>query len=233
MNRCPSCNAPFEIGDAICARCGAELPAPYEAWDATDDDGYDTGEFANPYPAASPEVAQMIDLGTHPVQTAMGLSHVLSEAGVAHALYPPLETGPQTVHLLVPEAHADAAWQVLHRASLDPRELTILAGADVYLDEQVFAPGTVVLAEGKILEVLNFAMEDPQDGSRFFDVSGHLLTAGFIDIHTHGMLGIDTNQASAEDFSRWSFAAATHGTTAVVPTTVACPTSPARLRGWG
>jgi N-acetylglucosamine-6-phosphate deacetylase len=223
MNRCPSCNAPYEVGDAICARCGAELPAPYEAWEETADDGYDRGEFANPYPARQLGDVRMADLGVHPVRHAQELAQQLQWAGVAHTLFPPLETSPQEVHLLVPEAHAGAAWQVLHRHTVDPRSLTILAGGDVYMGEEVFSPGTVVLAEGKILEILNFAMDDPGDGSRYFDLTGHIVTAGFIDLHTHGMLGIDTNMADADAFRRWSAAAAVHGTTAVVPTTVACP----------
>jgi len=204
--------------------CGFELPAPYEDHD-DESDGYDTGDFANPYPTAASPVAQehMVDFGVYPPGTALGLAQRLHSAGIRLFLYPPLETSPDEVHLLVPEPDAGAAWQVLSSVNLKPEQMTILSGAEVYLTEEVFSPGTVVIAEGAIVEVLNFAMPDPHNGASFIDLTGMSLAAGFIDIHSHGMLGIDTNQAGVADFQRWSAEAAKFGTTALLPTTLACP----------
>ena len=107
-------------------------------------------------------------------------------------------------------------------------ELTILAGATIYLDETVLDPGTLVMARGRIITVIDGKLPDKQNGSHYYDLSGMILSAGFIDIHIHGMMGVDTNKASVENFQQLSAEAAKHGLTALVPTTVAC--SPVELR---
>jgi N-acetylglucosamine-6-phosphate deacetylase len=33
MRKCPACGANYDVLDALCPRCGRELPAPYEGWD--------------------------------------------------------------------------------------------------------------------------------------------------------------------------------------------------------
>lgn len=35
MRQCPACGADYNVLDAICPRCGKELPAPYEGWGST------------------------------------------------------------------------------------------------------------------------------------------------------------------------------------------------------
>ncbi len=116
----------------------------------------------------------------------------------------------------------------LEPGGLPPAELTILSGATIYLGETVLDPGTLLFARGRIITVLDGAMADLENGATFYDLTGMILSAGFIDIHIHGMMGVDTNKASAEDFKRLSAEAAKHGLTALVPTTVACP--PEELR---
>lgn len=68
-----------------------------------------------------------------------------------------------------------------------------------------------------------FTNKDPENGATFIDLTGKHLTPGFIEIHIHGMMGIDTNQTDADGFLRISAAAAKRGITALTPTTVACP----------
>ena len=103
-----------------------------------------------------------------------------------------------------------------------PEQLTILSGATVYLGEEIFSPGTLVIGAGRILEVIDAALPDPHNGATYYNLSGMLLTAGFIDNHVHGMMGINTNEARVEDFQHFSHKAAMHGVTSLVPTTVAC-----------
>jgi len=107
--------------------------------------------------------------------------------------------------------------------NLRPDQLTILSGATVYLEEDVFSPGSVVIGEGRILEVINAALPDPRNGATYLNLTGKILTPGFLDLHVHGMRGIDTNAATAEDFLQFSREAAMHGITSLVPTTLACP----------
>ena len=107
-------------------------------------------------------------------------------------------------------------------AHFHPEQLTILSGATIYVNEEEISPATVIAAEGRIADVLRGAVPDPQNGAAYFDLTGQTLTPGFIEIHFHGLMGIDTNQASADDFLRMSAEAAKHGLTVMTPTTVAC-----------
>lgn len=224
MKKCPECNAPYDVHEVVCINCGAELPAPYEE---IDDAGYGSATEALATPAESPE--DWADLGIFSPRDAQVVAQQLATGGIRYFLYPPIETGiGGETHVMVPKAEADAAWAVLARASLKPEQITILSGAEIFLGDTTFNPGTVLLAEGRIIEVLNFAMPDPADGSTFIDVRGLYLAPGFIDLHTHGMLGIDTNKASVESFQRMSREAARFGVTAMAPTTVACSASELR-----
>lgn len=181
MRKCPNCGAPYDVTDAICPQCGAELPAPYEGWSEEEDDGYDTGEFPNPVPAE----------GTSEVRTIFADGSVMQLAG---------------------------------QYTFQPSQLTILSGAEIFLPDTLVNPGTIVMAQGRILAIYDHAVPDPQDGATYIDLTGRLLAPGFIDLHVHGMMGIDTNEATVEDFQRLSTEAAARGVTALLPTTVACPT---------
>jgi len=125
-------------------------------------------------------------------------------------------------------AESPYAMAAASMARFSPDKLTVLSGATIYINDNEISPATVIVAEGRILDVLRGAMPDPGNGAKFIDLTGQTLTPGFIEIHFHGLMGIDTNQASADDFLRMSAEAAKHGLTVMVPTTVAC--SAAELR---
>jgi len=172
MKKCPACGAAYNVLDAICNACGAELPAPYETATAADEP--DEGYF----------------VATDAAETGGG------------------------------DAPFGAATSALRQ--VPPEAVTILSGATLFVDDEEITPATVLLAGDRIVDVLRGALPDPQNGATFLDVSGLILTPGLIEIHFHGLMGIDTNQASAEDFLRLSAEAAKHGLTTMVPTTVAC-----------
>ncbi|HEY3416498.1 MAG TPA: amidohydrolase family protein, partial [Armatimonadota bacterium] len=108
-------------------------------------------------------------------------------------------------------------------SQLPPGSVTILAGATLMLDEMVIDSGSVVIANGRIVDIVEGVLPDPGEGSTYLDVTGAIVSAGFIEVHVHGMMGIDTNTASPADFLRLSSEAAARGITALVPTTLACP----------
>jgi N-acetylglucosamine-6-phosphate deacetylase len=67
------------------------------------------------------------------------------------------------------------------------------------------------------------------DGAQTVDARGKTVSPGFIDIHVHGGVGVDTNEADTDGFVKLSAALCRHGVSAFLPTTLACP--PEELRG--
>jgi N-acetylglucosamine-6-phosphate deacetylase len=126
----------------------------------------------------------------------------------------------------VPEVSAfppvELAPQWLRQLPFDPAQVTILAGAEVFVSDEELNPGTVVVAGGQIVGIFDGALPDPRQGFSYMDLSGQMLAPGFIDVHLHGMMGIDTNDASPADFQRLAVEAAQRGITALLPTSVAC-----------
>lgn len=141
-------------------------------------------------------------------------------------------SGASSTTTQVSEANRSALLGAVERlqvasTEIPPQQLTILAGAEIFLEDGIVHPGTVYLANGRIVAVAEGKADDPQNGATYIDLAGMLLNPGFIDLHIHGMMGLDTNQATAEDFQRISLEAAKRGMTSLTPTTVAC--SPGEL----
>lgn len=107
-------------------------------------------------------------------------------------------------------------------------DVIILSGATIYVEDEEITPATVIVGAGRVVDVLRGKLGYPGNGVSFIDLTGQILTPGFIEIHFHGLMGIDTNQATADDFLRMSAEAARHGLTTMVPTTVACPAADLR-----
>lgn len=173
MRTCPACGASYDVSDAICPVCEAELPAPYETVEDEEiDPGSDDEATETP---TTPAVTPLTDTSSR------GLS--------GHAI---------------------------------PSQVTILSGVDAYLPDGVLNGVTVVLVNEAIVNIIDQPVPDPQDGAVYYDLTGKILAPGFIDVHVHGMMGIETVGASVEDFIRLSQVAAQFGITSIVPTTVAC-----------
>jgi N-acetylglucosamine-6-phosphate deacetylase len=115
---------------------------------------------------------------------------------------------------------AAALEAVLER--IPPHMVTILSGGDVFTGAEELDPGTVFLGAGRVIAVVEGAMDDPENGCHFLDVSGLIVTPGFIDLHCHGMLGIDVNSAGADALHALAAQAPQFGVTALSPTASAC-----------
>jgi N-acetylglucosamine-6-phosphate deacetylase len=101
-----------------------------------------------------------------------------------------------------------------------------LTGADIVLPDHVLEGGSLVVSGGRIVEVVHGAASGPA-GYRVVDLQGTVLVPGFVDVHVHGVEGLDTLDGP-HVVQELAARLPKYGVTAFSPTTVAC--SPGELR---
>ena len=92
-----------------------------------------------------------------------------------------------------------------------------IENARIVLEDRVLDRGSVIIDSGRITA---FADGPTSSDAETLDLSGLTLLPGFIDFHIHGAVGIDTMDATAEQFGEVSKFLATRGVTAWLPTFV-------------
>jgi len=85
-----------------------------------------------------------------------------------------------------------------------------IVNGSAYVD-RMFVEKTVAVQDGKI-KLLDAGSAIPADALTY-DATGKKVVPGFIDIHTHGSVGVDVNAATAEDLEKISRFVAKNGTT--------------------
>ena len=92
--------------------------------------------------------------------------------------------------------------------------MIVLSGARIVTPTTVLEPGTLIVEGEQILDV--------QPGRRpaQYELDGHLIVPGFVDVHVHGVHGIDA-QATERGVERMAAALPACGVTAFCPTAVA------------
>jgi N-acetylglucosamine-6-phosphate deacetylase len=108
--------------------------------------------------------------------------------------------------------------------------MIVLSGAALVLADAVLSPGTLVVDGGRIVDIRPDAPSAGHADSQFA-FHGHYIVPGFIDVHVHGVEGIDTLdvRADGDPVALIADRLPRYGVTAFCPTTVAC--GPAALRG--
>ena len=104
--------------------------------------------------------------------------------------------------------------------------MIVLAGGDLVLPDRILANASLLLDGGRIAAVEPRSRIDPS-GSTTADVSGCYVVPGFIDVHVHGVEGVDTLDEGSP-VAQMAARLPRYGVTSFCPTTVACP--PAQLR---
>jgi N-acetylglucosamine-6-phosphate deacetylase len=104
--------------------------------------------------------------------------------------------------------------------------MIVLSGASLVLPDRVLSPGTLVIEEGRIAEIRSDA---PSGNHAAFAFHGHYIVPGFIDVHVHGVDGVDAlDEVPGGAVGAIAARLPSYGVTAFCPTSVAC--GPAALR---
>ena len=95
----------------------------------------------------------------------------------------------------------------------------LLKNANAVLPSEKVENVSLLIENGKIAEISR-GRNRPRAADKTIDLSGATLFAGFIDIHIHGAVGVDTMTAGADDLRKMARFLASRGTTAWLPTLV-------------
>lgn len=98
--------------------------------------------------------------------------------------------------------------------------MMVLAGADLVLPDRVIERGTMIIHDGRIVAIEPRIVDGPAGATRV-NCAGLVIVPGFIDVHVHGVEGVDVldgGGAVAEIAGRLP----KFGVTAFCPTSVAC-----------
>lgn len=96
---------------------------------------------------------------------------------------------------------------------------TIIINARIILPDRVIENGCIEFVDSKITALYEGCFESG-NASRIINAQGNWASAGFIDIHTHGAGGHDFMDGTVEAYLGAARMHASHGTTALVPTTL-------------
>ncbi|HKP36137.1 MAG TPA: hypothetical protein VJT71_04710, partial [Pyrinomonadaceae bacterium] len=94
-----------------------------------------------------------------------------------------------------------------------------LSNARIVLPERVLPSASLEIEQGRIARI----SETAPAGPAAIDLAGLTIFPGFIDLHIHGAVGVDTMEAGAEDLGRVGEFLASQGVTGWLPTLVPAP----------
>jgi N-acetylglucosamine-6-phosphate deacetylase len=96
--------------------------------------------------------------------------------------------------------------------------MIVLSGAHLVLPDRIVSPGTLVIDGGKITDIRSGATSA---GHSLFALHNHYIVPGFIDVHVHGVEGVDVLDGG-NAVATLAAKLPRYGVTAFCPTTVAC-----------
>lgn len=97
---------------------------------------------------------------------------------------------------------------------------TLLRDCRVVLPSRITDAANLLIRDGRIAGLFESASPNPPAADSQIDLSSLTVFPGFIDIHIHGAVGVDTMNATAADLERVSQFLATRGVTGWLPTLV-------------
>ena len=99
----------------------------------------------------------------------------------------------------------------------------LLRGARVVLPDRVLESASLLVERGRIAGLFTPAAGPPAPRARTIELHGLTLYPGFIDVHIHGAVGVDTLAADADALHRVARFLAAAGVTSWLPTLVPAP----------
>ncbi len=122
--------------------------------------------------------------------------------------------------LLIVRGHAHIYRTDMTRTDFNDRALLVV-GARLVLPDEVLEGESLLVEGGRIARVGGGSGLAP--AARVLDLEGLTVYPGFIDVHIHGAVGVDTLEAGSEDLYRVARYLAGEGVTAWLPTLVPAP----------
>jgi N-acetylglucosamine-6-phosphate deacetylase len=98
--------------------------------------------------------------------------------------------------------------------------MMVLAGGDLVLPNHIIPNGSLVIDDRHISTLVSKPSVDPS-GARVIDVRDTYVVPGFVDVHVHGVEGVDTLDGG-DAVGSIAARLTRYGVTAFCPTTVAC-----------
>jgi N-acetylglucosamine-6-phosphate deacetylase len=99
-------------------------------------------------------------------------------------------------------------------------ETVLLRNARIVLPDHVTEPGSVLIEGDRIAGIFDAESRPSNQNTSIVDLADLTLFPGFIDVHIHGAVGVDTMEASAEGLLQIAEFLASQGVTAWLPTFV-------------
>lgn len=103
------------------------------------------------------------------------------------------------------------------------KDSMLLAGVRAVLPHGVVEGISLLIERGRIVRISEGAIETEKQIGRIVEPDRLTLLPGFIDVHTHGAIGVDTMEADVDELHRVARFLAQRGVTAWLPTLVPAP----------
>lgn len=104
------------------------------------------------------------------------------------------------------------------------KQRLIIKNGTVVFPDRIQEKTTIICENGIIFEIIQAEEIPINEGDEVIDAKGNYVSAGFIDIHTHGGGGHDFMDSTVEAYLGVAETHAKYGTTALLPTTLTSTT---------
>ena len=101
--------------------------------------------------------------------------------------------------------------------------MPLLRHARIVLPDRIIESADLLIRNGRITQLADTGSNQSIESDAVIDLQGLTLFPGFIDVHIHGAVGVDTMDTSVDDLMNVGEFLARHGVTGWLPTLVPAP----------